>query len=90
VQALAEDPRSRAGKSEYKERFTRFYDLLDETRERHKLVRVLEDEDTARAELADEVVKLVIPSLQRFMQRTREKEFSKSASFVVLSTWLRS
>jgi len=78
VQVLAEDPRGRSGKTEYKEKFTRFYDLLEETKERHALVRVLDDDDGARAEVADEVVRLVVPSLQRFMQRTREKEFSKS------------
>jgi hypothetical protein len=55
VQVLAEDPCSRAGKSEYKEWLTSFYDLLDEMCKRHKLVHVLEDEDAARVELADEL-----------------------------------
>ncbi|KAI0278526.1 hypothetical protein BC826DRAFT_1084005, partial [Russula brevipes] len=30
--------------------------------------------------LADEVVKLVVPSFQRFAQKMREKEFSKNPS----------
>ena len=53
--------------------------MLDEAKERHALIRVLDDDVEARRELADEVVRLVVPSLQRFMQRTKEKEFSKSA-----------
>ncbi|KZV66270.1 exocyst complex component, exo70 subunit [Peniophora sp. CONT] len=79
VQALADDP-ARSGKTAYKEKFTRFYDLLDEAKERHALIRVLDEDVEARMELADEVVRLVVPSLQRFMQRTREKEFSKNPS----------
>ncbi|KAI0030280.1 Cullin repeat-like-containing domain protein [Vararia minispora EC-137] len=86
VQALAEDPRARVGRSETKERLTRFYDLLEETKERHALMRVLEDDNEARAELVDEVVRLVIPSLQRFLQRTREKEFSKNPSKYIKMT----
>ncbi|KAI0310292.1 Cullin repeat-like-containing domain protein [Amylostereum chailletii] len=79
MQTLA-DERDRAGGSRAatKEKFTRFFDLLEETKERHMLARVLEDDDGDRAMLADEVVRLVVPSLQRFTQKTREKEFSKS------------
>jgi hypothetical protein len=73
-QALAEDPRSRADNREYKEQFTCVYGLLDKTRESH-------GEDAACAEIADEVVRLAIPILQRFMQRTWEKKFSQSTSF---------
>ena len=74
LQALADEKdKSGGGKAAAKEKFTRFFDLLEETKERHQLARVLED-DEQREMLEDEVVKLVVPSLQRF---TRE-EFSKS------------
>jgi len=79
LQALADDKdKSGGGKAAAKEKFTRFFDLLEETRERHQVARVLEDDDEQREMLEDEVVKLVVPSLQRFTQRMREKEFSKS------------
>ncbi|KAI0280138.1 exocyst complex component exo70 subunit [Russula aff. rugulosa BPL654] len=79
LQALADEKdKSGGGKAAAKEKFTRFFDLLEETRERHQLARVLEDDEEQREMLEDEVVKLVVPSLQRFTQRMREKEFSKN------------
>ncbi len=66
------------GKAAVKERAARFYDSLDEVVERHRGLGVLEDDDLGRRELADEVVKLVIPSLERFISKHREREFSKS------------
>ncbi|KAI0366071.1 hypothetical protein BV20DRAFT_1003065 [Pilatotrama ljubarskyi] len=66
------------GKSAVKEKFTRFFDLLDEVTERHSLARVLQDDPEGRATVADEAVKLVVPSLQRFIQRNLGKEFSKN------------
>ncbi len=66
------------GKAAAKEKFTRFFDLLEGIRARHQLARVLEDDEEQRGMLEDEVVKLVVPSLQRFTQKMREKEFSKS------------
>ncbi|KAI0634684.1 Cullin repeat-like-containing domain protein [Trametes polyzona] len=68
------------GKSAVKEKFTRFFDLLDEVTERHVVARVLQDDPDGRATVADEAVKLVVPSLQRFIQRNLGKEFSKSKS----------
>lgn len=67
-----------------KEKFTRFYDLLDELAERHKLVRVLPDDARNRDALGDEAVKLVVPSLQRFIQKN--KDFSKSECFECFET----
>ncbi|KAI0250886.1 exocyst complex component exo70 subunit [Lactifluus subvellereus] len=81
LQALADDKdKSGGGKAAAKEKFTRFFDLLEETKERHQLARVLEDDEEQREMLEDEVVKLVVPSLQRFTQKMREKEFSKNPS----------
>ena len=79
LQTLA-DERDRGGKSAVKEKFTRFFDLLDEVTERHQFARVLADDPEGRATVADEAVKLVVPSLQRFIQRNLGKEFSKSES----------
>lgn len=78
MQALTDDPKEKGGKAVTKEKFTRFFDLLEEVVERHKLGKVLEDDEEGRETLADEVVKLVVPSLQRFTSKHREKEFSKS------------
>ncbi len=84
VQALADDKdKSGGGKAAAKEKFTRFFDLLEETRERHQLARVLDDDKEQRRSLEDEAVKLVVPSLQRFTQKMREKEFSKSKRHVI-------
>ena len=66
------------GKSAVKEKFNRFFDLLDAVTERHQMAWVLADDPEGRAQVADEAVKLVVPSLQRFIQRNLGKEFSKS------------
>ncbi|KAF9490346.1 exocyst complex component, exo70 subunit [Pleurotus eryngii] len=78
MQALTDDPKEKGGKAVTKEKFTRFFDLLEEVVERHKLGKALEDDEEGRETLADEVVKLVVPSLQRFTSKHREKEFSKN------------
>jgi hypothetical protein len=79
LQILGDDPRN---KSSTKEKFTRFYDLLEEVTERHQMVRVLQDDEDGREVICDEVVRLVVPSLQRFTQKHKEKEFSKSKFFL--------
>lgn len=79
MQSLTDDPKDKAGKGA-KEKFTRFYDLLEEVVERHKLAPVLEDDPISREEMCDDIVKLVVPSLQRFMQKHREKDFSRNPS----------
>ncbi len=76
MSALQEDKDK--SKSATKERFTRFYDLLEEVAERHRLAKVLHDDRAGRDTVCEEVVKLVVPSLQRFTQRNTGKEFSKS------------
>lgn len=76
LQTLADERGS--SKSAAKEKFTRFFDLLDEVTERHQIARVLTDDPEGRATVSDEAVKLVVPSLQRFIQRNMGKEFSKS------------
>lgn len=80
LQTLAEDPSNKAstGKAATKEKFTRFFDLLEEVAERHRMAKVLDEDEEGRDTVVEEAVKLVVPSLQRFTQRNREKEFSKS------------
>ncbi|KAI4524798.1 Cullin repeat-like-containing domain protein [Schizophyllum commune] len=77
MQALADDPKEK-GKTAAKEKFTRFFDLLEEVLERHKYARVLEDDPTARESIGEDVIKLVVPALQKFTNKQREKEFSKN------------
>ncbi|KAH9948038.1 Cullin repeat-like-containing domain protein [Amylocystis lapponica] len=77
LQTLADD-KERAGRAAAKERFTRFFDLLDEVAERHALARVLHDDREGRATLGDEAARLVVPSLQRFVQRHGGRDFSKN------------
>ncbi|KAK0460177.1 Cullin repeat-like-containing domain protein [Desarmillaria tabescens] len=78
MQALSDDTKEK-GKAATKERFTRFFDLFDEVIDRHRgVVSVLEDDEEGRAEIGEEVVKLIVPSLERFVAKHREKEFSKN------------
>lgn len=76
MQTLQEDKDK--SKSATKEKFTRFFDLLEEVAERHRIAKVLADDKDGRETVSEEVVKLVVPSLQRFTQRNTGKEFSKS------------
>jgi len=77
--ALTDDHAAGAkGKAATKEKFTRFFDLLDEATERHRVARVLEDDEEGRLTIKEEVVKLIVPSLLKFTQKGKEKEFSKS------------
>ena len=76
MQTLQEDKDK--SRSATKEKFTRFFDLLEEVAERHRMARVLSDDKDGRETVSEEVVKLVVPSLQRFTQRNIGKEFSKS------------
>ena len=78
MQAITEDPRDKSNRSAAKEKFTRFFDLLDEVIERHKFVTVLEDDAEGRDAMRDEVVMVVVPSFQKFTQKQKDKEFSKS------------
>ncbi|KAG7097952.1 hypothetical protein E1B28_005263 [Marasmius oreades] len=75
MQALTDDPKEK--RSGTKEKFTRFYDLLEEVLDRHKMARVLEDDPEEREAIGNDVLKFVIPSLKAFTQKHREKEFSK-------------
>lgn len=80
LNALAEDKDK--SKSSVKDKFTRFFDLLDELVERHAIAQVLPDDSEAdeRETICQEVVLLVVPLFQKFMQKNPGKDFSKSES----------
>lgn len=82
MQALTDDPKEKAGKQATKEKFTKFYDLLEEVVERHKVAKLLADDDEGRDAIGEDIVKLLVPNLQRFTQKHKEKEFSKSTFLV--------
>ena len=69
-------------KSSVKEKFTRFFDLLDELVERHVIAVVLPDdsERDERETICQEVVMLVVPLFQKFTQKNPGKDFSRSES----------
>lgn len=81
MQIFTDDPKDKSNKAAAKEKFTRFFDLFDELIERHRFAMVLEDDEEGRREIGDEIVMLVVPSFQRFTQKQKDKEFSKSKSF---------
>jgi hypothetical protein len=63
----------------------RFYDLLEEVLERYRVVRVLDMDELSelgREAVAEEACKLVVPAFRRFMQRMKDREFSKSKCVV--------
>ncbi|KAJ6554308.1 exocyst complex component, exo70 subunit [Mycena capillaripes] len=81
MQTLTDDAGSGKGsgaRAAVKDKFTKFYELLDEVLERHKGARLLEDDPESRQAIGEDVVKLVVPSLVRFTNKYREKEFSKN------------
>ncbi|KAK0460159.1 uncharacterized protein EV420DRAFT_1478686 [Desarmillaria tabescens] len=54
------------GEAATKEKFSRFYDLFGDVIERHRdVVSILEDNEEGRAEIGEEVVKLMVLSLER-------------------------
>lgn len=77
TQIFTEHP-SELNKAAVKEKFTRFFNLLDEVVERHRIARVLEDDPRSRKEIEDETIMLVVPLFRLFTQKQMDKEFSKS------------
>lgn len=80
LNALADDKDK--GKSSVKEKFTKFFDLLDELVERHAVAAVLPDDSEVdeRETVCQEVVMLVVPLFQKFVQKNPGKDFSRSES----------
>jgi len=66
----------------------KYWEVLDEIVERHRFARVMGDDEEARELLADEAVRMVtvIPSLERFVAKNREKDFTKNiAKYIKMS-----
>lgn len=86
ISCLSED-KAQSGlgnsKQSTKEKALRFFDCLDELVERHRFAKVVEEDIDAREKLADDFVQLVVPVLTSFINKHREKEFSKSEGFFV-------
>jgi len=92
IQTLSDDrsDSKSGGKTAAKEKFTRFFDLLDEILERHRMAKVFdssggiqsqedeEEEAEERAGLGNEVTSFVIPTLKRFTQKQKDRDFSKN------------
>ncbi|CAE6434452.1 unnamed protein product [Rhizoctonia solani] len=78
LSCLTDDAKDK--KAGIKDKFARFYEALEEITERHRYARVLAEDEEGRDKLQEEVVRLVIPALQRFTQKHRDKEFSKNPS----------
>lgn len=66
-----------SSKSLLKDKYSRYFELLEELVERHRFARVLSDDEESRTLLGDEAVRLVVPSFERFVGRNRG-EFSKN------------
>jgi len=84
--AALTDDKNKASKSGTKEKFATFFDSLEEVSERHRFARVLGDDPAARDQLAQDVVNMVCPALQRFMQKHKDKEFSKNPQKYIKAT----
>lgn len=82
MQALVDD--GQKSNAAVKEKFTRFFDLLEENAERHKLARVLQEDAENREAICEEAVKMVVPSLLRFTQKSTGKGFSKSKLLMLI------
>lgn len=76
---LAED-KDKNKSSVVKEKFTRFFDSLDELVERHAIAAVLPDdsEEEERETICQEVVMLVVPLFRGFTQKNAGRDFSRS------------
>ena len=56
MQTLKDDPKEKPNKSATKEKITRFFGPLEEVMERHKLAKVMEDDEEGREQMAEDVV----------------------------------
>ncbi|KIO32205.1 hypothetical protein M407DRAFT_13962 [Tulasnella calospora MUT 4182] len=77
LQPLGDTGKDKGSKTNPKEKLATFYEALEAVAERHRFARVLGDDQNGREGIADDVVRLVVPALQRFVQKYKDKEFSK-------------
>ncbi|KAG8956329.1 hypothetical protein FRC04_004409 [Tulasnella sp. 424] len=86
LQPLGDTGKDKSSKTNPKEKIATFYDALEAVAERHRFARVLGDDQNGREGIADDVVRLVIPALQRFIQKYKDKEFSKNPQKYIKAT----
>ncbi|KAG8973500.1 hypothetical protein FRB90_009921 [Tulasnella sp. 427] len=86
LQPLGDTGKDKSSKSNPKEKLATFYDALEAVAERHRFARVLSDDPNGREGIADDVVRLVVPALQRFIQKYKDKEFSKNPQKYIKAT----
>lgn len=88
IQSLGDDKERSGGlvgsgrSAQMKEKWSRFFSAFEELAERHRVARVMPDDPRGRVMLQDEAVRLVLPLLLRFTEKHKDKEFSKSGSFM--------
>ncbi|KAG8911241.1 hypothetical protein FRC01_005818, partial [Tulasnella sp. 417] len=78
LQPLGDTGKDKGSKTNPKEKLATFYEALEAVAERHRFARVLGDDQNGREGIADDVARLVVPALQRFVQKYKDKEFSKN------------
>lgn len=89
IQSLGDDKEPSGGllgsgrSAQMKEKWSRFFSAFEELAERHRVARVMPDDPQGRVMLQDEAVRLVLPLLLRFTEKHKDKEFSKSGSFLL-------
>jgi exocyst complex protein 7 len=76
VQALGDG----GGRRDVKDKLTRFFDALDEAGDRHRVAKVLMDDEEGQEMLQEEVVRLVVPALKRYHEKNVQTSKSKSES----------
>jgi exocyst complex component 7 len=74
IQALGDT----GGRRDVKDKLARFFDALDEAGDRHRVSKVLMDDDEGKEMLQEEVVRLVVPALKRFNERNVQTSKSMS------------
>lgn len=65
IQALGDA----GGRRDVKDKLARFFDALDEAGDRHRVSKVLVNDEEGKEVLEEEVVRLVVPALKRFYEK---------------------
>lgn len=84
IQALGDG----GGRRDVKEKLTRFFDALDETGDRHRVSRVLMDDEEGKEMLQEEVVRLVVPALKRYYEKNVQSSKSELKYYISIKATL--
>jgi hypothetical protein len=82
IQCLSDDPPTKgsefgfgsSGKTSLKDKWRVFFEALDELVDRHRVARVMGDDEEGRELLCDEAVRILVPTMERFVGKGKEKE----------------